>query len=105
METKYTEGEWKIDDTYTKDMEKCYWYNITDSKKRVLAEVKGIHYDINNKECDANAKLIAAVLDDNIAIKKPVQQLVDEAHTRIDLKKLIYDIDIVIQKEKQKQDA
>jgi len=47
----------------------------------------------------------AAVLDDNIVIKKPVQQWADEAHTRIDLKKLIYDIDIVIQKEKQKQDA
>ena len=46
-----------------------------------------------------------ALLDDIISIKRPIQQLADDTQTRIDLKKLIYDISIVIKNEKQKQDV
>ena len=55
---RFTQGEWKIDSRYADDP-KIYWHDIK-VNGITIAEVKGKHYRVPNKNCDFNAKLIAA---------------------------------------------
>lgn len=59
MEKKFTKGEWTIDSRFATS-NSCYWQMILSDEGGKIAEVKGIHCNIQNEECDANAKLIAA---------------------------------------------
>lgn len=67
METKYTKGDWKLDfSNFSYGKKKgnfASWININDENNNTIVEVKGFHYNINDNECMANAKLIAAVPD------------------------------------------
>jgi len=42
--------------------ESVSWISI-ESRGKIIAEVKGQHYGVNNNVCDANAKLFAAAPD------------------------------------------
>lgn len=75
METKHTVGNWKINNEFAKITKnsKANWYSINDENDRTIVEVKGNHYGVNDNECFANAKLIAAapeLLESLIEIRK-----------------------------------
>lgn len=62
METKYTKGEWKLNNDFAKNLkDDVLWFGIKSKNGKTIAEVKGKHYGIKNSEAEANAKLIAAV--------------------------------------------
>ncbi len=60
MKTKHTPGPWAIDDRMAKDKNALtFWYSIRGDSNKNIAEVKGIHYGVDNDVCEANANLIA----------------------------------------------
>jgi hypothetical protein len=61
---KGTEEEWVQGATFFSEEEEqpVYWIDIRVGDNKI-ASVKGIHYDIPNEECIANAKLILAAKD------------------------------------------
>ena len=56
MKHKFMKGEWVVNNEHAYG--KVYWHKI-ECNNKTIAEVKGRHYKVNNKVCDANAKLIA----------------------------------------------
>ena len=58
MKTKHTKNL-KLDYKLFDLEERVSWINI-ESRGKLIAEVKGQHYGVNNNVCDANAKLFAA---------------------------------------------
>ena len=60
MKTKHTPGPWTIDDRMAKDKNALtFWYSIRGDSNKTIAEVKGIHYGINNETAEANVKLMS----------------------------------------------
>lgn len=58
---KGTAGKWNVKKDYFAPLDESQnanWICITNEKGETLADVKGNHYGIDNKECEANAALI-----------------------------------------------
>mgnify|MGYP003647610251 CR=1 FL=1 len=75
---KGTEEEWVQGATFFSEEEEqpVYWIDIRVGDNKI-ASVKGIHYDIPNEECIANAKLIAAAPELLKALQESQKYLVE----------------------------
>ena len=76
MKTKHTKNL-KLDYKLFDLEGRVSWINI-ESRGKLIAEVKGQHYGVNNNVCDANAKLFAAapeLLEALIEVKKAIEDM------------------------------
>jgi len=97
MKTQHTKGEWSLDFSMAeKKSNEIYWIYINSDKGKHIAEVKGKHCEIENSECDANAKLIAAAPE----LLESCNFMLDvlSGHLKFDLKIAIADMKAAIKK-------
>lgn len=59
IEFKGTPGPWNINNQWFGPTNAVSWVSIENDNKNIIAEAKGKHCSIPNKECKYNARLIA----------------------------------------------